>query len=97
VGGGARWRVESGSKREQSGGVGVEEAKRESSTRPRADFKGVQGGGRRRARWREQGVEVVAVAMVCTSGARSELHGSYTGVDMWAPLIQLFSRCSKTT
>jgi hypothetical protein len=53
VGGGARWRVESGSKREQSGGVGVEEAKRESSTRPRADFKGGQGGGRRRARWRE--------------------------------------------
>jgi hypothetical protein len=38
--------------------VGVEEAKKESSTRPRASFIGARGGA-----W-EPGVEVVAVATV---------------------------------
>jgi hypothetical protein len=38
--------------------VGVEEAKKESSTRPRASFISARGGGR------EPGVEVVVVATV---------------------------------
>jgi hypothetical protein len=38
--------------------VGAEEAKKESSTRPRAGFIGARGGGR------EPGVEAVAVATV---------------------------------
>jgi hypothetical protein len=62
------WQVESEGKSEQGGSVGVEEMKRESSTQPHVHFMGVRGGGRRRARRREPGVEAVAAAMVQTRG-----------------------------